>query len=192
MTDGDYYWFRPPREGRASTFYATRHASGRICEQGEQAVIDIEDRDFKQKSRPSTPWCTSTASARRRRCRTTLGERSSLLLREEAARTLQIYDINDFVKRTVWPYCVNGGGLEARRVLRGDDFIPSHVSHSDIEDAVFPSCFDETKGSVPNCYAWEDNDKKHEQNREVCTHGVTLLDANNSFRRRSRPCRCPS
>ena len=24
--------------------------------------------------------------------------------------------------------------------------------------------------------AWEDNDKKHEQNREVCTHGVTLLD----------------
>ena len=37
MTDGDYYWFRPPREGRASTFYATRHASGRVLEQGEQA-----------------------------------------------------------------------------------------------------------------------------------------------------------
>ena len=57
-----------------------------------------------------------------------------------------------------------------------DDFIPPNVSHNDIEDAVFPSCFDESKGSVPNCYAWEDNDKKHEQNREVCTHGVTLLD----------------
>ena len=48
MTDGDYYWFRPPREGRASTFYATRHAGGRIVEHGEQAVIDVDDREIQE------------------------------------------------------------------------------------------------------------------------------------------------
>ena len=176
MTDSDYYWFRPPREGRASTFYATRHAGGRIVEHGEQAVIDIEDRDLQAKiaafnalvhKHRVCPAQTLPNDPRR--------EKLSLL-REESARTLQIYDINDFVKRKVWPYCLNGGDLRHVGFHVVDDFIPSHVSHADIEDAVFPSCYDETKGSVPNCYAWEDNDKKHEQNREVCTHGVTLLD----------------
>jgi alkylated DNA repair dioxygenase AlkB len=176
MTDADYYWFRPPREGRASTFYATRHASGRICEQGEQAVIDIEDRELQTKiaafnalvhKHRVCPAQTLPNDPRREKL---------ALLREEAARTLQIYDINDFVKRTVWPYCLNGGDLRHVGFYVVDDFIPPNVSHTAIEDAVFPSCYDETRGSVPNCYAWEDNDKKHEQNREVCTHGVTLLD----------------
>jgi len=176
MTDTDYYWFRPPREGRASTFYATRHAGGRIVERGEQAVIDVDDRDLQAKiaafnalvhKHRVCPAQTLPNDPRREKL---------ALLREEAARTLQIYDINDFVKRTVWPYCVNGGDLRHVGFYAEDDFVPSHVSHADIEDAVFPSCFDEAKGSVPNCYAWEDNDKKHEQNREVCTHGVTLLD----------------
>ena len=95
-----------------------------------------------------------------------------------------IYDINDFVKRTVWPYCRWWRALEARRVLPRWMISYLHMYHILISRAaVFPSCFDEIERfRVPNCYAWEDNDKKHEQNREVCTHGVTLLDrASNSY-----------
>ena len=93
MTDTDYYWFRPPREGRASTFYATRHASGRVLEQGEQAVIDIEDGDLQAKiaafnalvhKHRVCPAQTVPNDPRR--------EKLSLL-REEAARTLQILSL---------------------------------------------------------------------------------------------------
>ncbi|KAH8045567.1 phosphorelay sensor kinase [Aureococcus anophagefferens] len=43
-----------------------------------------------------------------------------------------------------------------------------------MKHTVWPFC--KNGGDLSLGYAWEDNDPKHKQNREVCTHGVTLLD----------------
>lgn len=84
---------------------------------------------------------------------------------QEEARELGIYDINEFMKGTVWPFVKQGGDLALVGFHYFDNFIPTNVKHEDIEASVFPEG-----------YMWEDNDPKHQQNREVCTHGATLLD----------------
>ena len=85
-------------------------------------------------------------------------------LQQDAYEKLGIADINSFIKFTVWPFIKAGGDLALVGFHFYEDFIPTGVSHNALERDVFPEE-----------YYWEDNDK-HNQNREVCTHGATLLD----------------
>jgi hypothetical protein len=84
-------------------------------------------------------------------------------LQEEATLTLDIADVTLFMKNTVWPFVRAGGDITLIGFHYFDDFVPDDVEHADVEAAVFPEG-----------YGWEDNDPKHEQNREViaCGHWV--------------------
>ena len=87
-------------------------------------------------------------------------------LQADAWNTLGIDDVSTFVKHVVWPFCRRGGDLRLVGFHYFEGMFPdAKVDHADLEDAV-----------LPEGYAWSDDDPKHQQNREVCTHGVTLLD----------------
>jgi alkylated DNA repair dioxygenase AlkB len=162
-----FAWIRQPREGRSSTMYSTRYAFPPM-EKGwveEVAVVDINDEETKRLIRSFNdlvhkhrvaPAQTVPHDGRRIKI---------AALQEEAHRELGILDVNEFMKNTVWPFCRQGGDLDLVGFHYFENFLPKSVKHEDVEAAV-----------LPEQYVWEDNDAKHQQNREVCTHGVTLLD----------------
>ena len=77
-------------------------------------------------------------------------------LADAAWEQLGISDLNGFVKTVVWPFCKAGGDLSLVGFYYLEDFLEADVDHGAVEAAVFPEG-----------YAWEDNDPKHQQNREV-------------------------
>jgi len=157
-------WHRPPRKGKAHPWYHSRHAHP-PAEEGRVEEVDVNDADTK-----ALVESFNALVHKHRVCpaQTMPGpDRRKLLgaLQEEASRTLGIRDVGLFVKNTVWPFVKNGGDLALVGFHYFPDFIPPGVRHADVESAV-----------LPRDYVWEDNDAKHQQNREVCTHGATLLD----------------
>lgn len=162
-----FAWIREPREGRSSTMYNTRHAYPPVEEgwREEVAVVDIEDLETKRLIRAFNALVHKHRVAPAQTVPHDGRRAKMAALQEEALRELGLADINAFMKNTVWPFCKQGGDLGLIGFHYFDKFLPPSVAHADVEAAV-----------LPEQYVWEDNDPKHQQNREVCTHGVTLLD----------------
>jgi alkylated DNA repair dioxygenase AlkB len=163
-----YAWIRPPRKKRAYDMYHTRHAFPPIEEgrtEADPTGVDVDDAETKRKigafnalvhKHRVCPAQTIPNDARRAKL---------AALQKEAAESLGVDDVGRFMKHTVWPFCKNGGDLSLVGFHYEPNFLPESVEHDALAGAVFPEG-----------YVWEDNDPKHRQNREVCTHGVTLLD----------------
>lgn len=163
-----YAWIRPPRKKRAYDMYHTRHAFPPIEEgrtEADPTGVDVDDAETKRKigafnalvhKHRVCPAQTIPNDARRAKL---------AALQKEAAESLGVDDVGRFMKHTVWPFCKNGGDLSLVGFHYEPNFLPASVDHDALASAVFPEG-----------YVWEDNDPKHRQNREVCTHGVTLLD----------------
>jgi len=170
-----FAWLRQPRTGASNPMYHTRHAHPPL-EPGWVDKVDIEDAETKRliggfnglvHKHQIAPAQTMPGELRRAKM---------AALQEEAWTELGIGDVKEFMKSTVWPFVRLGGDLRLVGFHYFDDFVPPDVPHAAVEAAVFP----------PG-YAWEDSDMKHQQNREVCTHGATLLD-----REQLRPAECES
>jgi len=162
-----FAWIRQPREGRSSTIYNTRYAYPPVEEgwREDVAAVDIEDGETKRLIRAFNELVHKHRVAPAQTVPHDGRRLKMAALQEEALRELGILDINHFMKQTVWPFCKQGGDLGLIGCHYFDKFLPPSVSHEEVEAAV-----------LPERYVWEDNDPKHQQNREVCTHGVTLLD----------------
>ena len=166
-----FRWIRPPRKDKAYAMYHTRHAHPPVEEgwtevkAGGLVGVDVDDEATRRRISAFNALVHRHRVCPAQTIPNDLRRRKLAALQEEAARDLGIEDINAFMKHTVWPFCLRGGDLGLVGFHYYEDFVPSTVDHGAIEAAVFPEG-----------YAWEDNDPKHQQNREVCTHGVTLMD----------------
>ena len=109
-----------------------------------------------------------------------------MALSEEARRVLGIGDVAAFMKDVVWPFVRRGGDLSLVGFHYFEEFLPPHLMGNDGGEEAGKQAMNPIEAAVfPEAYVWEDNDPKHQQNREVCTHGATLLD-----REQLRPAEC--